>query len=771
MAGQWLKTDGYLEYLDPVTGTTQAYCQVGDEEQCFLEPYSVSSTLATKRSIARRIGTTYAYDFLGLIEKALVADWNGAIADGRAASIPPSLLEVDELLLDDDGVLAPGARVVGTNDVGMVGWHATLKTPEYPEGRPLVIVANDCTVQSGSFGVKEDDFFDAVSKYARAAGLPRLHLACNSGARIGLAEELKPYFKVAWNDPNNEAAGYKYLYLTPEDAATFGGNDGGIFHGEEIVDDGEKRFKLDDIVGKTDGIGVENLRGSGMIAGETSAAYEDTFTLSYVTGRSVGIGAYLNRLAQRVIQMQNGPMILTGFSALNKLLGKEVYVSQDQLGGPQIMLPNGIAHQLAADDQDGVEKILRWLSYVPRTAGEQVALAASADPVEREIVWTPPNTPYDPRNMLAGATSADGTFEPGFFDQGSFTEYLADWGKSVVMGRAKLGGVPMGVVAVETRLTETRIPADPANPASRETVLQQAGQVWFPDSAFKTAQAIQDFGGENLPVMIFANWRGFSGGTRDMYGEVLKFGSYIVDNLRNYKHPVFVYIPPRGELRGGAWVVVDPTINEEMMEMYVDSNARGGILEPPGICDVKFRKPDLLKSMHRLDPKLQQLSSELKVAEESLAEDEANSLRTQIAARENALLPLYVQVSHEFADLHDRPGRMVAKGVIRDVVPWAEARSTFYWRVRRRLAQDALVKQLKEADASLEHAAAVEALKGWVSADWEDDQAVLQCFESDSAKIAEGIEAFKTEAVGKTVSSLLAGLSDDAKAKLLGSLA
>jgi len=771
MAGQWLKTDGYLEYLDPVTGTTQAYCQVGDEEQCFLEPYSVSSTLATKRSIARRIGTTYAYDFLGLIEKALVADWNGAIADGRAASIPPSLLEVDELLLDDDGVLAPGARVVGTNDVGMVGWHATLKTPEYPEGRPLVIVANDCTVQSGSFGVKEDDFFDAVSKYARAAGLPRLHLACNSGARIGLAEELKPYFKVAWNDPNNEAAGYKYLYLTPEDAATFGGNDGGIFHGEEIVDDGEKRFKLDDIVGKTDGIGVENLRGSGMIAGETSAAYEDTFTLSYVTGRSVGIGAYLNRLAQRVIQMQNGPMILTGFSALNKLLGKEVYVSQDQLGGPQIMLPNGIAHQLAADDQDGVEKILRWLSYVPRTAGEQVALAASADPVEREIVWTPPNTPYDPRNMLAGATSADGTFEPGFFDQGSFTEYLADWGKSVVMGRAKLGGVPMGVVAVETRLTETRIPADPANPASRETVLQQAGQVWFPDSAFKTAQAIQDFGGENLPVMIFANWRGFSGGTRDMYGEVLKFGSYIVDNLRNYKHPVFVYIPPRGELRGGAWVVVDPTINEEMMEMYVDSNARGGILEPPGICDVKFRKPDLVKTMHRLDSKLIQLDAELAAAEEAMVDD-LEQIRTSIAKRESQLMPLYVQISHEFADLHDRPGRMKAKGVIRDIVPWDRAREYFFWRVRRRLMQDALVKELKAADGSLGHGECLNLLQSWIgeAASWEDDKAILDFFESQGAVIDEKLGEVKLASVKKTVASLLDSLSAADKAALLESL-
>ena len=47
----------------------------------------------------------------------------------------------------------------------------------------------------------------------------------------------------------------------------------------------------------------------------------------------------------------------------------------------------------------------------------------------------------------------------------------------------------------------------------------------------------------------------------DMYDEVLKFGAYIVDALRKYEQPVLVYIPPYAELRGGAWVVVDPTIN------------------------------------------------------------------------------------------------------------------------------------------------------------------------------------------------------------------
>lgn len=89
-----------------------------------------------------------------------------------------------------------------------------------------------------------------------------------------------------------------------------------------------------------------------------------------------------------------------------------------------------------------------------------------------------------------------------------------------------------------------------------------AVQVWYPDSAFKTAQAIRDFNhGECLPLIILANWRGFSGGTHDMRNEILKFGAAIVDALREYKQPVFIYMPPYAELRGGAWVVLDTTIN------------------------------------------------------------------------------------------------------------------------------------------------------------------------------------------------------------------
>ena len=39
----------------------------------------------------------------------------------------------------------------------MLAYHTVMRTPQYPEGRDVVIIANDVTVQSGSFGVQEDE--------------------------------------------------------------------------------------------------------------------------------------------------------------------------------------------------------------------------------------------------------------------------------------------------------------------------------------------------------------------------------------------------------------------------------------------------------------------------------------------------------------------------------------------------------------------------------------------------------------------------------------
>ncbi|GKY96268.1 hypothetical protein MPSEU_000586300 [Mayamaea pseudoterrestris] len=745
MDGEWLKANAYLEVPNPITGVTTEFCLMddsGNANMCMLDPYGTSNIVQTKRAVARRVGSTYAYDFLGLMEVGLFGEWEEYISqlpEGSNVKMPFDLFEARELIEDTDGHLAPGSRPVGTNKVGMVSWLVNMKSPEYPEGREIVVTANDVTVQSGSFGVEEDEHYYKASVYARERKIPRIYIACNAGARIGLVDELKEKLQIKFVDASNPSKGFEYLYLTDEDYQN-------LPQGTVIANKVSEGWALTDVIGTKHGIGVENLQGSGKIAGETSQAYDEIFTLSYVTGRSVGIGAYLVRLGQRVIQMKNGPIILTGYSALNKLLGRDVYTSQDQLGGPQIMYPNGVAHDIVEDDQGGVAAILKWLSCVPRKVGELPACRLSGDPIDRPVAFRPTPTPYDPRNMLAGTTDA-----AGFFDTGSFKEYLSGWGKSVVIGRGRLGGIPMGAIAVETRLVDKVIPADPADPNSREAILPQAGQVLFPDSSYKVAQALRDFDKEGLPVMIFANWRGFSGGSRDMAGEILKFGAMIVDALREYSNPVYMYIPPHGELRGGSWVVVDPTINEDKMEMYADFDARGGILEPAGITEIKFRFPDQVKVMHRLDSELKLLDQELDMAE--LEEDRA-AIKKQISAREESLKPVYLQAATEFADLHDKTGRMKAKGVIREAVAWESSREYFFWRAKRRMFEDDYVSQLKAGDSTLNRTSALEVLKSLYSGDWEDNKAVGTWYETSSEVINEKVKSVKAKGVQARISAL-----------------
>jgi acetyl-CoA carboxylase / biotin carboxylase 1 len=331
----------------------------------------------------------------------------------------------------------------------------------------------------------------------------------------------------------------------------------------------------------------------------------------------------------------------------------------------------------------------------------------------------------------------------------------------------------MGVIAVETRTVENVVPADPANPDSVEQVIMEAGQVWYPNSAFKTAQAINDFNhGEQLPLIIFANWRGFSGGQRDMYNEVLKYGSYIVDALTKYEQPIFVYIPPFGELRGGSWVVVDPTINEDVMEMYADVESRAGVLEPEGIVGIKYRRDKLLSTMARLDPVYASLKRSLE--DKELPEDQVEDLKVKLTAREKALSPIYQQISIQFADLHDRTGRMKAKGVIRKDLEWRESRRFFYWRLRRRLNEQSLVRTMKDAQGVkiASQTEAISHLKKWYfehgKTNWEDgDKDVATWLERDGKAIQGKIEEMKQESMAKSILAL----SKENKPALLNGLA
>ena len=663
-------------------------------------PYPLLDTIQRKRMICQNLSSTYAYDFPEIFANVLAESGGSAarVGNARGGGVAPApgegttggfgISALVELVLESSasapslppghgkaGKLVEVHRPAGQNDVGMVCWRVTLVTEEYPRGRDIVLVANDITHMSGSFSPREDAVYRAAFDLACQEGLPCVYISANSGARIGLDEAVKAAFRVQWTDETKPSKGFEYIYLSEDDYETLGAN--GRVLADRVVDErtGEVRFAITDVCG---GQGVECLQGSGEIASATSRAYKSTVTMAYVTGRSVGIGAYCSRLCQRVIQHQEAPLILTGASALNKVLGREVYTSNAQIGGPRVMGANGVSHLVVSDDVRGVSNILRWLSFVPERRGAPLPFSPGRgdqfDAIHRPVGFTPTSAPHDPREMLAR-----------FFDRGSFMEVMTDWGRSVVTGRARLGGLPIGAVAVETRTSEKTVPADPAFEGAQIAEEQQAGQVWFPDSAFKTAQAIGDMNREGLPLIIFANWRGFAGGLRDMYGEILKYGAYIVDALREYEQPIFVYIPRGGELRGGAWVVIDSSINPKQMEFYAADGSKGGVLEPEGVVDIKFRRADLVKAMKRTCPAMQRLAAGER---EGSASKSAQDLGAAEKKLEKELTPAFKQLATHFAALHDTPGVMLQKRAIREVVPWDQSRAFFASRLRMRVAEE-----------------------------------------------------------------------------------
>lgn len=731
-------------------------------------PYSLKMKFEVKRAEALASSDTlYAYDWPVLFMKAVELAWESYFQERpkTLSAIPEDFFDCKELVLCEigtqtplrkgwtaeesfDSPLVPLVREAGLNDVGMVSWLISYKSPECMGGRQLIVICNDITHQAGSFGTKEDLVFFKASELARNMGVPRIYLAANSGARIGMAKSLQEKFQICWNDERDPSRGFKYIYLAKRDYTdllTKKNNDiramPVICHELHIANE-ESRMVITDIIGEESDLGVENLMGSGLIAGETSRAYDKIFTLTLVVGRTVGIGAYLVRLGQRTIQKTRmSPIILTGYQALNKLMGSEIYTTNDQLGGPMIMFPNGVSHQLAENHLESVQKAILWLSFVPSKVGGALPLLdiSGTDVVERSVNFVPPKgVTYDPRCLFDGSVSEDGCWNSGFLDKGSFTEYLGGWAKTVVVGRGRLGGIPIGVIVTENRTAEATKPADPADISSREKMVQQAGGVWFPDSAYKTAQALRDFNREGIPCMVFANWRGFSGGQRDMFDEVLKFGSMIVDALVAYQQPLFVYIPPHAELRGGAWVVVDSTINPDVMEFYAAEDARGGVLEATGAASIKFREKDIILAAHRLDHVLQDLDAQISQAKSLVPVNEKTlqDLFQRVKEREKSLYSVYQQVSVHFADLHDTPGRMQAKGVIRKRVDWSDSRIFFYWRLKRKLAEFGFIKAIRDLDGeSFNRNSCLDKLKSWFLGNggsiayWDDDKYIYTWLE------------------------------------------
>ena len=198
------------------------------------------------------------------------------------------------------------------------------------------------------------------------------------------------------------------------------------------------------------------------------------------------------------------------------------------------------------------------------------------------------------------------------------------------------------------------------------------------------------------------------------------------------------------------------------MELYADEDARAGVLEPEGIVNIKFRRDKQLQTMERMDTKYASLKRSL--ADLSLSQDQQSDIKVQITEREQLLLPVYSQIALQFADLHDRAGRMQAKGTIRHPLQWKNARRFFYWRLRRRLNEESILKKMATSPMRGPTARErnLQTLQSWTGIrDFEkDDRAVATYYEENKKSVHAKVEAIKVDGVAFDVAALLRGNKD-----------
>lgn len=206
--------------------------------------------------------------------------------------------------------------------------------------------------------------------------------------------------------------------------------------------------------------------------------------------------------------------------------------------------------------------------------------------------------------------------------------------------------------------------------------------------------------------------------------------------------------------------------------MYADEDARGGVLEPEGIVNIKFRRDKQLDTMARLDATYGDLRRSLE--DTSLSKEQLSEIKTKMAEREEQLLPVYMQIALQFADLHDRAGRMQAKNTIRQPLCWQNARRFFYWRLRRRLSEDLIVKRMMatastpaprngsaQATAESPRAAHLRTLHAWtgmLDEELEHEDRKVAIWYEENKKLVQGkVESLRTEGVAAEVAQLLIG--------------
>ncbi len=248
--------------------------------------------------------------------------------------------------------------------------------------------------------------------------------------------------------------------------------------------------------------------------------------IAAIMGNCVAGGGYLPVLCDTLLMTEGSGLYLAGPALVKSAIGQEV--SHEDLGGAEMHATiSGTIDYRDPDDESCLLRLRRLAALVRPDSPEPSApftRAGAAEPARPagdllQLLSTDPRHEYEVRDVLAC-----------LIDAGSFDEYKADYGQTLVCGTARLGGFPIGIVASQHH----RI-----RPAEGPL---QFGGVLYVDSAEKAARFVMDCNQNWLPILFLQDVNGFMVGRDSERAGIIKAGAKLVNAISNSRVPKLTLI-------------------------------------------------------------------------------------------------------------------------------------------------------------------------------------------------------------------------------------
>ncbi|HET7644696.1 MAG TPA: carboxyl transferase domain-containing protein, partial [Nitrososphaeraceae archaeon] len=208
--------------------------------------------------------------------------------------------------------------------------------------------------------------------------------------------------------------------------------------------------------------GVMSLDGYGDIFYRNTTASGIIPQITASIGPCAGGAVYSPAMTDFVIMVENvGQMFVTGPEVVKEVLSQDV--SFEELGGASThSTKSGVAHMVAANEYECMEKIKKLISFLPQNNLEEPpSLDENDDPnrLDPSLINILPDNPYQPYDIKSIIMS--------IIDNKDFFEIHESFASNIIVGFARMDGKTVGIVANQPMYLAGALDIDSSNKAAR----------------------------------------------------------------------------------------------------------------------------------------------------------------------------------------------------------------------------------------------------------------------------------------------------------------